>query len=159
MSDGKTAGAGSSHLVMPDLGDRPFAAHVERNLEATPDQLYLAFTTRWERWFAQAGTAFVEPVIGRPFFFETRHNDQRHSHYGRFLRLEKNRLVELTWVTGAKGTEGAETVLTVEFTPSDHGSTVRLTHAGFYSAAAAKQHEEAWQGPVLDELERNFRRA
>jgi uncharacterized protein YndB with AHSA1/START domain len=144
-------------LALPDLGQRPFTATVERDLAASPAQLYAAFTTQWENWFARPGTASIEPSIGRPFFFETEHNHQRHPHYGRFLRLQPPRLVELTWVTGSRGTDGAETVLTVEFTPNGKGSKVRLTHTGFYNTATAKQHEDAWRGPVLDELDRRFR--
>jgi len=144
-------------LALPDLAQRPFTATAERDLAASPAQLYAAFTTQWENWFARPGTASIEPFIGRPFFFETEHNHQRYPHYGRFLRLQPPRLVELTWVTGSRGTDGAETVLTVEFTPNGKGSKVRLTHAGFYNSATARQHEDAWRGPVLDELDRRFR--
>ncbi len=142
--------------VLPDLVGRPFKAGVRRELQARPEQVYLAFTTQWERWFARPGTARIQASIGQPFFFETQFGDQRHPHYGRFLRLLPPRLAELTWVTGAKGTDGAETVLTVEIAAKGAGSSVTLTQAGFYSAAAAKQHEEAWRGPVLDELDRRF---
>jgi uncharacterized protein YndB with AHSA1/START domain len=60
------------------------------------------------------------------------------------VRLEPGSLVVLTWVTGAAGTEGAETVVTVELTPRATGTQLRLTHAGFASAAACQQHRDAW---------------
>lgn len=149
-------GESGARAVTSDLSNRPFAAKVERGLRVSPHLVYSAFTTEWERWFAMPGAAWVEPDRGRPFFFETEHNNQRHPHYGRYLRLEPHRLVELTWVTGKAGTQGAETILTVEIIPSDKGSSVKLIHAGFYDEAAARQHQDAWQGPVLDHLERRF---
>lgn len=145
-----------SDLIMPDLTGRPSTAWVERLLKLSPDQVYSAFTAEWGRWFAKSGTARVDPQAGRPFFFETEFNNQRHPHYGRYLRLEPHRLVELTWVTGAAGTKGAETVVTIEITPAGSGSRIRLTHAGFYDENGAKQHQDAWEGPVLDHLERQF---
>ena len=143
-------------IVMPDLSSRPFAAQVARSLATAPKQVYAAFTTQWEQWFAERGTAIVEPIAGQPFFFQTQHENQRHPHYGRYLRLEPYRLVELTWLTGAKGTGGAETVLTVEIKSEAGGSAVKLRHAGFHDEAAAEQHRQAWQGPVLDLLDRRF---
>ena len=53
---------------------------------------------------------------GRPYFFYNRDEWGRHPHYGRFLELRENELVEMTWMTGngsAEGTQGAETLLKV----------------------------------------------
>lgn len=126
---------------------------VERMMTAGADELYKAWTERFDLWFAAPGSVAMTPDVGAPFRFETEHAGARHPHYGLFLRLEPGRLVELTWVTGAGGTEGAETVVTVEFTPTDGGTLIRLTHAGFYDQKARDQHEEAWP-LVLEQQDR-----
>src|SRR5271156_4354769 len=40
--------------------------------------------------------------VNSVFFFETQYEQMRHPHYGRFLRLEPDRLGELPWLTSAK---------------------------------------------------------
>jgi len=47
--------------------------------------------------------------INKVFYFETDFGGKRYPHYGRFLKLQPNALVEITWLKVA--TLGAETVV------------------------------------------------
>ncbi|WP_405114435.1 SRPBCC domain-containing protein [Paenibacillus sp. FSL K6-1217] len=137
----------------PDLSSRPYSLSVERLMTASPEVLYEAWTKQFDRWFAAPGTVLMEGTVNSVFFFETRHEVQRYPHYGRFLKLEQGRLVELTWVTGAGGTKGAETVVRVVLEPQEEGTMLRLVHAGFPDAESRDRHEQAWP-MVLEQLEK-----
>lgn len=65
------------------------------------------------------------PEPGRPFFFYTPDEWGRHPHYGRFLKLEQDRLVEMTW----------------------------MTHSGHASEKSRDGHAENWP-LALEELEK-----
>jgi uncharacterized protein YndB with AHSA1/START domain len=148
-------------ITYPDLSIRPFKCTVEHAMSAPPHVIYRAWTEKMDKWFAAPGTVLMRPEVNAVFFFETVHQHDkyggpfRHPHYGRFLKLEPDKVVELTWLSGVNGTEGEETVVTVELKPHGTGTLLKLTHAGFGAKEAMKRHEQAWP-TVLKHLDAMF---
>lgn len=139
-------------ICMPDLSLRPFWLSVERIISFPPNVLYRAWTKQFDLWFAEPGSVLMKGEVNTVFYFETAFEGSRHPHYGRFLRLVPDQLVVLTWLTGADGTKGAETVVTVELEEVESGTVLRLNHAGFPDEESRDRHEQAWP-LVLAQLE------
>src|SRR5690606_24880806 len=145
----------------PDLSNRPLNLTVERLMNLKPETLFNAWTKEFDVWFAAPGSVLMTDKENTPFFFETEFKPdensdlQRSSHYGRFLKLVPNQLIKLTWVTGAGGTKGSEAVVTVELTPKNEKTLLKLTHLGFPDEESKNGHQQA--GPmVLEQLEERY---
>lgn len=117
-------------ICPPDLSIRPFQLTVERLIPLICDVICRAWTEQLDHWFVAPGSVLMKAEVNGVFYFETQFEETRHPHYGRFLRLEPNKHIEITWLN-ADGSRGTETVVTVELSPYDQGTKLRLTHAGF----------------------------
>jgi uncharacterized protein YndB with AHSA1/START domain len=138
----------------PALSARPHRLRVDHSMQLTAEVLYRAWTEQFDRWFAAPGSVLMTAAVDAPFYFQTDFGGRRNAHYGRFLRLDPCRLIELSWVTGAGGTEGAETVVTVELTQLSSTTRVQLTHDGFPHEQARDAHEQAWPRVLAQMAER-----
>lgn len=134
----------------PDLSSRPLSLKVARMMRASAERLYLAWTEQLDLWLAAPGSVLARGEEHTAFYFETHHGAFRAPYYGRFLRLERPRLVEMTWLS--LGTGGAETVLTIELVPIAGGVHLTLTQTGFASQQDRDEHELAWP-QLLAELD------
>jgi len=148
-------GAGGIDAMVDDEVIEESMSHafvIEREMRASPQEIFNAWTQNFDTWFARPGAIAMEATVGRPYWFDVEHNGTHYSHYGRFLAVEANRLLEFTWVTGRDGTDGAETVVRVELTPRGDRTHLRLRHGGFYDEAATARHRGAWP-TILEHLD------
>lgn len=123
-------------------------------MTARPAAIYQAWTQEFDTWFATPGTLVMRAHAGEPFYFDVAFEDQHHPHYGRILELVPDRVVHFAWVTGAGGTDGAETHLHIELSPVADGTRLTLQQTGFYTEAAARAAADAWPHVLahLDEV-------
>jgi uncharacterized protein YndB with AHSA1/START domain len=95
----------------------------------------------------------MQPQVDTAFYFETHHGEARVPYYGRFIRLEPDRLLQFTWLS--TGTQHTETVITIQLAPDGTGTRVQLNHAGFPSQELRDAHQEFW--PIfLQEIDNAF---
>jgi uncharacterized protein YndB with AHSA1/START domain len=127
------------------------AFECQREMKAPPDVLYTAWTEGFGAWFAIPDSVIMRPEVDSAFFFETQYEGQRHPHYGRFLQLEKDRLVSLTWLNSAL--DGAETIVTVRLNPKGSGALLYLSHTGFPNDKFRDETGTAWP-LVLEQQDR-----
>ncbi|MCE7039347.1 SRPBCC domain-containing protein [Dyadobacter sp. CY312] len=137
-------------ICPPDLSSRPMQTSFERKMSLSANQLYHAWISQLDLWFASPGSFISQGKPNTPYFFETYANGSRIPHYGRFLRMEPDKLIEFTWIT--EETNGTETVITINLIPSEIGTLLTLTHKGFSNEAQRLVHTKAWPY-ILEQLE------
>jgi uncharacterized protein YndB with AHSA1/START domain len=137
-------------ICSPDLSSRPLQVSLERHLHLSPEKVYLAWTSRLDLWLASPGSFTSQGKPNSPYFFESYANGSRIPHYGRFLRMEADKLIEFTWITSE--TQGTETVVCITLIPSEIGTILSLVHKGFSTEDQRHVHSKAWPY-LLEQLE------
>ena len=71
-----------------------------------------------------------------------KHEGRTWTHYGRFIRIERPRQVEYTWVS--ESTQRVESVVFVRFEPREGQTEVTLRHSGMADDEMGRGHQEGW---------------
>lgn len=125
----------------------PLKINVSRVIRAQPEEVFRAWTDpeRMKRWFGTT-RQIVDPKVDGLFFLAMEHQGRTWPHYGRFVRLERPKVVEFTWMS--EGTQGVETTVTVKLAPRDGGTQLTLDHAGVPDTELGRGHQEGWTAIV-----------
>ena len=123
---------------------KTFDLTVSRSIPAAPEDIYdvwLDPKSPGGLWFG-VERAIVNPAVDGLFYHRVQHEGRAWPHYGRFIRLERGRAMEYTWVSEA--TRGIETIVTITLAARDGATEVTLRHAGVPDDEVGRGHEGGW---------------
>jgi uncharacterized protein YndB with AHSA1/START domain len=84
-------------------------------------------------------------VQARPdglFYFGIERSPQLNPHYGRFITVERPRLLVHTWMS--EYTSGLETMVEVTFESTATGTQMTIFHRGIPDTEGGRSHEKGW---------------
>ena len=134
---------------------KTFDLTVSRVIPAPPTDVYDVWIdpkSPGGLWYGVAHL-ILNPVVDGLFYHAVEHEGRRWPHYGRFIRLERGRAIEHTWVS--EGTKGIESIVTITFAARDAGTEVTLHHANVPDDELGRQHQGGWSW-FLDVLAKRF---
>ncbi|HEY6444135.1 MAG TPA: SRPBCC domain-containing protein [Candidatus Acidoferrales bacterium] len=117
---------------------------VTRTIPASPENvfdLWINPKSPGGPWFG-GERVIVNPVVDGLFYLAAKHEGRIWPHYGRFLRLERPRVVEYTWMS--EGTKGAESIVTLTMEPRGSETEVTLRHSGVPDDEMGRRHKDGW---------------
>ena len=117
---------------------------VSRTISASPEEVFDAWLdpevpgTTWH----DCEQLILQPKVDGLFYHAVEHRDRLWSHYGRFIALERGRLIQHTWMSEA--THGLESIVTIKLKPAGNGTEFVLTHTGLPDDEMGRSHETGW---------------
>ncbi|HZU83867.1 MAG TPA: SRPBCC domain-containing protein [Polyangiaceae bacterium] len=127
--------------------------NVSRVIPASPAEVFevwLDTKSPGGPWFG-CERVILHAVVDGLFYHSGRHQGRVWAHYGRFVRLERPRLIEHTWMSEA--TRGIESTVTVTLEPKGQDTLLTLCHSDLPDDDLGRQHEEGWKfitGAIAD---------
>lgn len=121
-----------------------FRTDIARSYDAKPEQVFDAWVNpaSVQAWLADGGKAIVDAREDGLFYLEMPFEDRKYPHYGRYLRIDRPRLLEFTWIS--EGTRGKESVVTIELVARGGKTELTLTHEGLPDQEMAESHKNGW---------------
>jgi uncharacterized protein YndB with AHSA1/START domain len=122
-------------------------ASVSRDIAAKPREVFEAWVDPKHPaspWSRRNGIrlAIVNRAVNGLFYINMGPPMALPTHFGRFLRLDRPRLIEHTWAS--QGTLGAETLVRIALRSKGKGTRFSLRHTGLANKEMARGHEEGW---------------
>jgi uncharacterized protein YndB with AHSA1/START domain len=117
---------------------------VTRTINGPPDQVFdvwLDTKSPGGPWFGAERVVLNAEVDGL-FFIAMKQGERGRPHYGRFIRLERGRTIEHTWMS--ESTHGLETTVTITLTARDGKTDFVLRHVGLPDDDDGRAHERGW---------------
>jgi uncharacterized protein YndB with AHSA1/START domain len=92
-------------------------------------------------WFG-SDRVILNPIVDGLFYLAVKHEGRTWPHFGRFLQIDRPRVVEYTWMS--EGTKGAESIVTVTLEPRGEQTEVTLLHSGVPDDEMGRKHKDGW---------------
>jgi len=99
-------------------------------------------------WFGAARLIF-NPQVDGLFYSLVVFEGKNHPHYGRFVKIDRPKQIEHTWVS--EGTKGVESTVSVTFEPRGDDTEVTIHHSGVPDDEVGRKHKDGW-GWILEML-------
>lgn len=121
-----------------------FGISIPRSYDAPADKVFKAWTdpASVKAWLADGKDIVIDAREGGLFYLEMPWKERIYPHYGRYLRVQAPHLLEFTWVS--EGTQGKESVVTIELVARGARTELTLKHEGLPSEATAEDHKGGW---------------
>ena len=123
---------------------KTFDLTVSRTIRGSADEIFdvwLDPKSPGGLWFG-VERVIANPVVDGLFYHAVKHEGRLWPHYGRFIRLDRGRAIEHTWMSEA--TKGLESVVTITFAPQGENTEVTLHHANVPDDETGRGHEGGW---------------
>ena len=129
------------------MDNKQFTASLIREIAANPLEVFDAWVDPEHPaspWSKRNGIrlAIINPAVDGLFYINMGPPMPLATHFGRFLRLVKPKLIEHTWAS--EGTLGAETLVRITLKAKGEGTLFSLRHTGLPDVESAHGHEEGW---------------
>ena len=118
---------------------------VTRTIKAAPESIYdvwLDPKSPGGPWFG-AAKAIVDVKVDGLFYHVGAHEGRQWAHYGRFVKLERGRAIEYTWMSEA--THGIETTVSIELRAAAGATELVLVHRDLPDDDRGRSHETGWK--------------
>jgi uncharacterized protein YndB with AHSA1/START domain len=117
---------------------------VSRTISASPENVFdvwMDAKSPGGPWFG-SDRVILNPIVDGLFYLAVKHEGRTWPHYGRFLQIDRPRVVEYTWMS--EGTKGAESIVTVTLEPRGEQTEVTLRHSGVPDDEMGRKHKDGW---------------